>query len=144
MAKGSRPEGYRPVPVNVAREISERFEKSMVVIGTYDSKHDMLHTTTYGVEPKDKENAADWGELFAGLVCGEGFERRQVFEDYRFLDQGARAQKIEHLVRACRAADHAIGSVMAMRNGITDEALQDVRNALQAALALPGGESPSP
>lgn len=44
------------------------------------------------------------------------------------------AVRVDRLVRACMAADHAIGSVMACREGITDTLLQDVRDALRSAI----------
>jgi response regulator of citrate/malate metabolism len=53
----------------------------------------------------------------------------------RFRHQFAVATSVvDQLIDACRAADHAIGSVMAVRDGISDELLQEVREALQAAM----------
>ncbi len=49
---------YKPIPVEVARQISHEFDKSMVVILAYDPAHLLMHTVTYGVDPLDKETAA--------------------------------------------------------------------------------------
>lgn len=47
------------------------------------------------------------------------------------------------LLRAATAATHALRSLLAMRDGITDEALQGVVEALDAAIAKAKGESPT-
>lgn len=128
-------EKHIPVPVETAKEIAERFRKTMVVILSYDPVSEMTHTTTYGVEPLDKERAADVGAECAKFICGDGYARRKSYSDYRFVDEGKRTQKIERLTTATTGAKHAIHSLLAFREGMTDEALQDVVAALDAALA---------
>lgn len=88
---------YIPVPVSEARRIGEKFKKSMAIIIAYDIEHALTHTTTWGKEPEDKEQAADVGETCTRLICGEGYEQRRSFEDYRFTDQGKRTKEIEDL-----------------------------------------------
>lgn len=129
---------YVPIPVAVAREIAARYQKSQVVILAWDPVHELTHTTTYGVEPDEKERAAEVGDACAKAICGDGFERRRSFEDYRHIDAGERAKKIDQLYWACKSADHAIASVMAERYGITDLALQAVRDALSEAMTGSG------
>jgi hypothetical protein len=123
------------IPVEIARQIAIRYAKSMVVILAYDPESQLTHTTTYGVEPIDKERAADVGERCAQLICGDGFERRTSYEDYRFTDQGKRAQQIERLIAAAKAAKHAFASVVAYREGITDEMLEALMATLDEAIA---------
>lgn len=72
---------YQPVPVTVAQKISEEFEKDQVVILSYDRKHNLTHTTTYGVTAFDKENAAASGEIVAKAI-GCDLSRKQPFEDF--------------------------------------------------------------
>ncbi|MBW3538729.1 MAG: hypothetical protein KY476_00515 [Planctomycetes bacterium] len=129
-------ETYKPVPVEEARHIAARYSKSMVVILSYDPAAALTHTTTYGVAPEDKEQAADVGEMCARLVCGEGFELRKKYEDYRFTDQGKRAEQIEALTVACKAAWGALRSLLAVREGLADSVMEDVANACERALAL--------
>lgn len=130
-----RSASHTPIPVETAREIATKFHKSMVVVLAYDPASMLTHTTTYGVEPADKERAADVGERCAKLICGDGFEQRTRYEDYRFVDQGKRAQKIEKLSTACKAAGHALRSILALRDGMTDDAIIDVIWAIDSALA---------
>src|SRR5690348_10243029 len=125
---------HTPIPVETAREIATKFRKSMVVILAYDPASMMTHTTTYGVEPADKERAADVGERCAKLICGDGFERRTRYEDYRFTDQGKRAAQVEKLSTACKAAGHALRSILAVRDGMTEDAIVDVLFAIDSAL----------
>jgi hypothetical protein len=71
---------YKPVPVEAAREIAEKYDKSIVIIFSHDPVHALMHTTTYGTNPQNKELKAD-------------------FEDYR-LDQ---ARKLLASLRTARA-----------------------------------------
>lgn len=72
---------YLPVPVDVARAISENYSKSMVVILCYDDVHEVTHTTSYGREAFDKENAAAAAVLCTKAVGGD-LSRKQEYEDF--------------------------------------------------------------
>ena len=72
---------YKQVPVAVAKQIAEQFDKSMVVINAYDPVHKVTATTTYGVSPFDKENAAAAGEITA-TALGNDLSKKQTFEDF--------------------------------------------------------------
>jgi hypothetical protein len=50
-------EAYKPVPVDEARRISDLHAKDWVVILANDDRWDKLHSTTFGVEPRDKITA---------------------------------------------------------------------------------------
>ena len=76
---------YLPVPVEAAQYIAQKFDKSIVIISAWDPIHGLLHTTTYGVTPADKESAAIGGEI-ACKALGGLREASTNFEDFR-LDQ---------------------------------------------------------
>jgi hypothetical protein len=124
--------GYVPVPVESARQIATEFHKSMVVILSYDPKFQVTHTTTYGVSPQEKEIAADFGERCAALVSD--LPRKTSYEDFRFMDQAKRAQQVERLSVGAKAARSALLSLLAVRNGISDELLREVVEALNKGL----------
>lgn len=50
-----------------------------------------------------------------------------------------RAEERARLRRACIAADHLISSLLAVREGATDELLTDVQRAIRGALTEPKG-----
>ena len=125
---------HAPIPVAVAHHIATKFRKSMVVILAYDPASQRTHTTTYGVEALEKERAAEVGERCAKMICGDGFDARTSYEDYRFTDQGKRAQQIEMLSEACRRSRLALRSIRSVRDGLTDEGIDDVLAAIDLAL----------
>lgn len=126
---------YRPIPVAAAVDLADHFAKSMIVILAYDDEHKLTHVTTYGRTALEKQISAEVGDRCAKLICGDGVQFKQGFEDFRTVDAAERAERIEQLVRACRAARHAIESVLACRTGITDELLIDISATLHEALA---------
>mgnify|MGYP006908234730 CR=1 FL=1 len=93
---------YKPVAVDVARQIATQFDKSAVVILSYDPVHQLTHTTTYGRSAADKDAAAKLGDACASLV-GD-LSRRTNYEDYRTTDQAVRAEAIERLIAAADQA----------------------------------------
>lgn len=126
---------HTPIPVAVAHHIATKFRKSMVVILAYDPASQLTHTTTYGVEPSEKERAAEVGERCAKMICGDGFDARTSYKDYRFTDQGKRARQIEMLSEACRRARLALRSIRSVRDGLTDEGIDDVVAVIDLAIA---------
>jgi hypothetical protein len=72
---------YIPIPVEEAKVIAEDFKKSMVIILAYDPVHQVTHTTTYGVSPFDKENAAAAGCIITKAI-GADLSKKQDFEDF--------------------------------------------------------------
>jgi len=74
--------GYQPVPVAVAKDIAEGHDKSIVIILSWDPVHGLLHTTTYGVSPIDKQWAAEGGDI-AAKALGADFDRLKTYEDFR-------------------------------------------------------------
>lgn len=120
-----------PIPVSVARDVGDDHAKDLVVIVAWDRASGRTNVVTWGREPLDKAAAATAGERVAevlGLVAGE------ATEDYR--REGEAAQRVDRLARACRAADHVLGSLLAVRTGASDELLQQVRADLQAAMKV--------
>lgn len=73
---------YKSVPVSVAKEISDNFDKSMVVIAAWDPVFGMLHTTTFGRTDQEKEWAAKAGEMVT-QVLGADPAQAIRHEDFR-------------------------------------------------------------
>lgn len=82
-------EKYKPVPVAAARAIAEQYDKSIVIVFSYDPVYDLIHTTTYGTDPQNKAWAARGGEI-ATRALGGLTELATDFEDYR-LTQARKA-----------------------------------------------------
>jgi hypothetical protein len=123
---------HTPIPVEVARRIAQQFHKSMVVILAYDPRSALTHTTTYGLDARDKEQAADVGDRCAKLICGDGFQRRTVYEDYRFSDAGRMAE----LYDAAVACGKALEAATATGPFLGTEAINAYSNAGVAQSAL--------
>lgn len=83
-----------PIPVAVAKEIAEKFSKSIVIILAHDPQSGLLHTTTYGVDSQNKAWAARGGEITTQALGGV-LEASIGYEDYRL----AQAQKLLSALR---------------------------------------------
>ena len=127
------------IPVAAARMIGHDYNKSLVVILAYDPHENRLHTVTWGREAQEKSLAAEAGDKCTA-VLGADLSKRETFQDYRFADQAKVAMLIDDLLISCQAADHAIASVMAQRNGITDLALMNVRDAIAKSVQAATGQ----
>lgn len=78
---------YVMIPVGAARDVAEKYRKSMVVINAWDSVYGCLHTTTYGVSADQKAMAADAGTITARALNPELLHKNvQCFEDYRLTE----------------------------------------------------------
>lgn len=128
---------YQPVPVQAAAEVSNRFDKAVVVIISWDRKFNLIHTTTYGQSANDKLSAAALGDLLAA-AAGADLSRRSTDEDFRSVTAAEWAQQKDKLVKACHGAHHLITSLLAVREGPTDELLRDVQKAINDALVSAG------
>lgn len=93
--------GYIPVPVHVAKSIAETFHKSMVVILCYDAAHQLTHTTTYGVEAYDKEQAAAAGQRCAAAL-GSDLAKKTDYEDFHRDYDAARYREALELLGKIR------------------------------------------
>jgi hypothetical protein len=136
----------KPIPVSECRRLARELGKSMIVVMGYDPSDQITSVATYGVEPKDKQIAADVGERVARLV-GCDLEAGESYEDFRTADQAKRAAAIELLVQAAGGAHHAISSVLAVRDGISDGLLEDIRYALAKSIDVAiesGAPQPDP
>ncbi len=79
---GASPAGYVPVPVAVAKSIAESYSKSIVIIFAHDPVYGLVHTTTYGIDARNKAWAAQGGEI-ATKALGGLVDLASHFEDYR-------------------------------------------------------------
>lgn len=92
---------YQPVPVSAARAIGEDFAKDCVVILTFDHASNKTHATTWGRSASDKEGAVQVRDkclVSIGVDMSDGI----THQDYRFTEQGKRAQIVDALVASCR------------------------------------------
>jgi hypothetical protein len=119
--------------VLLGHDIAQRFNKSMVVINTYDPVHQRMHTTTYGELPEDKELAATIG-MAVSMQFSDVTQERATYQDYRFIDEGTRARKIELLSRAAIAAESLLAICRKKQDQLIQAAIDSVRQRLLAAL----------
>lgn len=127
---------YQPVPVETAKSIATEFNKSMVVILSYDAASGQTHTTTYGVSAVDKENAAAAGEK-ATAAIGSDLSRRVVFEDFhRDYDPARLKECLELLQELDNFIEFADRRLI---GGSTQTALrvQSLKQRIHAALTPP-------
>lgn len=131
-------EPYRPIPVDEARAIADRYRKRMVVILAYDGAHEKTHVTTYGVAAEDKVNAAAVGDRCAAVV-GADLAQKQSHEDFRAIEASQWAERVDRLLRACRAAVEGIDSIE-----VLDDASHNVVEGMQRNLqeAIEFGSKP--
>jgi hypothetical protein len=54
---------YKEVPIEAAKEISEKYDKSQVIIASFDKVHGVTHITTYGQSRDDSEQAGNGGNF---------------------------------------------------------------------------------
>lgn len=54
---------YINIPIEAAKGIAEKYDKSEVIIVTWDQLHRRTHVTTYGCTIKDSEGAARGGNM---------------------------------------------------------------------------------
>jgi len=91
---------YTAVPVDAAREIAEKYDKSMVIISAYDPAFNRTHSVSFGVKADDKETAANISEQCVKFLLGD--TEGDTHQDYRFIPEGERASLVDNLVKACR------------------------------------------
>jgi|SRR5579863_5050598 len=90
MLRGTPMSDYKPIPVEDAKALAERYQKSIVIIFAWDPAHGLIHTTTYGFSEQDKDWAAKGGEI-ATAALGGVVPAKIDFEDYRIT----RIKKLE-------------------------------------------------
>lgn len=59
---------YKPVPVSAAADMARDHDKSIIVVIALDDKHNLMHVTTYAVDPTKRELAAAMGVIAAGAI----------------------------------------------------------------------------
>ncbi len=126
---------YKPVPVEVARQIATQFEKSIVVIQAQDPVHQCLHTTTYGVSAFEKEQAAAAGRICSralGVDWSQCINYEDFHKDYdpaRYRQCQETLQAVElflaDMVRICGSDEMEV---------VTSEALEQMQARVKACL----------
>jgi hypothetical protein len=117
------------VPVEVAAQIAERFQKDIVIILCWDALNEQTHTTTWGHSANDKLVAAEAGETVTAAF-GADVDKKRVYEDFR-LDAARWKEENDRLRTANRAAEHLINSLLAFRGGPRDDLLIEIRDAFK-------------
>lgn len=85
---------YKPVPVEVAADISRRFEKNIVLIFCHDLKFENFHMTTFGADGLDKINAAYYGDRIMEI---SETTAKMTFEDFRTTPAAESKARIDAL-----------------------------------------------
>lgn len=111
----------KSIPVAIATQVAEKFEKAIVLIVAWDAVYGTTHIVTYGVTPEQKEMAALGGDLTAQQL-GMAMEQMTRFEDFRTIDQAKRAEQIERLRKLCRRAANELDTMP------PDEAIDSLRD----------------
>lgn len=89
---------YTPVNVDAARTIGQQFEKDIVVIVSYDDKHETVHTTTWGSTPELKTAAGRLGEQCCTAFGGHpDTSLRKYFENFEATPAAEAAMVIDKL-----------------------------------------------
>lgn len=78
---------YKPVPVQVAADIAKDFDKSIVIVASWDNISGLLHITTYGDKMEEKAWAASGGEIVNKALGGD-WEKRKYYENYQSVKCG--------------------------------------------------------
>ena len=125
---------YLPVPVSTAREIAEKYDKSIVIICAWDPEHGILHTTTYGRNPREKEWAVQGGEM-ASKTLGAMPEVGTQFEDYRLAQALKLLLALDELTSAVADAvrRHEAGDPLALKSNMLEAAYRNAVDAIEEA-----------
>jgi hypothetical protein len=123
---------YKPVPVEVARQIAQQFDKCIVVVMCFDEVHLLTHATTYGMSALDKAAAAFLGDEFTRTM-GANLSEKKTFEDFRATPDDAKAAvQRETNERIARDRNELLGAAMTVvRDHFVGKNLHDSLDALQ-------------
>lgn len=89
---------YKDVPVEVAKQISSRYGKDIVIICCWDYRHGKLHTTTYGDSAANKVYAAKGGEIAAAALDMD-LSQMTEYEDFRKDFDAGKQRAMEEAIR---------------------------------------------
>lgn len=104
-------DGYKPIPVDVARQIAKEFRKDIVVIYTEDDVFALSHITTYGSTTLNTLVAAERGEAITKTFQMD-MTRKQSFEDFRDVSQAEAAKEIERLTALLNEKEAEIQNIL--------------------------------
>ncbi len=102
---------YRPIPSAEGKILAEKYAKDVVVILAIDHEHDMVHTTTFGKSPHDKEVAAILGERLGVMLGLESeYGPRIWYEDFRQTRAAEWKAEKDRLEARIRELEEQIGN----------------------------------
>lgn len=121
---------YKQVPVEVAKQISESYGKDIVIICCWNHEHSLLHTTTYGVSPKDKVSAATGGEICAKALMSD-LARKTDYEDFRKDFDAGKQRAMEEAIKKHLPRLEEMGrQIISPANNVFTRMVADFRKAL--------------
>lgn len=101
-----------PVPVEVAKRISDDYEKDIVIVLAWQRSSALIHTTTYGKTAEDKIASAVLGNsLTAAMGCD--MSKSTIWEDFR-LKPTALAK--EHMEKAMELLQKTVDGTIDITN----------------------------
>lgn len=112
---------YKPIPVEAAREIAAKYDKTMVVVLAWDPVHRLTHATSYGVSAFEKEQAAGVADICTEAIGGDLSKKRTVEDFHRNYDPALYCEASEILAEIFR------------RHGTTPHMLQRIERWRKAA-----------
>ena len=98
------PGTYKSVPVSAARDIANVFDKNVVVIVSWDSTHNLMHTTTYGKSEMDKIWSASLGEIVTKAAGGD-VSQKLTNEDWRLRTEAGWAIEKDNLLKRIKTLE---------------------------------------
>lgn len=107
---------HKPITTEQAQRIAEEHDKSIIIILAYDPAAELMHATTYGVSPRDKEWAAQGGEI-AITALGASVEAATSPEDYRITQAKDLLVALKSAIKIANDAFEAWDSDNDMRCG---------------------------
>lgn len=88
---------HRPIPVEEAKRLAEKYYKTLMVIAGYDPTNHSITRTTYGVTAEDKVRARLMGDTMM-INIGAAVESQVSHEDFRDEMNAARLREATELL----------------------------------------------
>lgn len=129
---------FQPIPVDVARQLSEEYGHDILVIVAYSHECTQVHTTTFGKAPLDKHRAASLADQLAAHA-GANLKSKVSYEDFRSRTTAEFAAYIDD---QCQLIRKVLEKLANLRDGMVAEQMfqsaAQLRDAIdQLKLGLP-------
>lgn len=125
---------YVPIPVEAAKYIALTYSRDIVIICAWSHEHRLLHTTTYGVSPTDKVNAANGGERCAKALMTD-LKKADFSEDFRKDHDAAREAAMQEAIeKHLPALKEMAGQILCPKENTFSKMVHDLERAIAKAL----------